>query len=435
MCKSFGESMDLADLEQLPRGVTVVVQCLGECTRRVRVTTGSGVAGWINIKNMENAPLVKKVSIRREDEFEVGGMHEVKSTALILREAEAMDSDVLGKLEPGKILRILELGTMNKRRAKVQADCGVGWVSVLSQDSQALIGMIQQGGVSPDTMELIRAAQQNDLSKVKEKLERGGRKSVFSHTDKSGVNSVDVRGRTALMHAASSGSIDTVHYLLQCSNVDVNRIDDSRRTALHHCVRPAADVEPSLTVDCAHALLQRRAHLEARDHNGLTVLMTAAQSGIPDVISLLLQFHADVKAKNCKGQRALDIAREAGHGQDVIAKLDSSGEPRPEEDLPPYPAERPSENEAPVAEASTLGSCVSSIAELEKGPTDQNDTSRRARSKSKPKVMKKKVTKDLSKSGTLELAENAADEDTSCQGEKEMTKKRSMSKTRPSRKS
>jgi ankyrin repeat protein len=54
-------------------------------------------------------------------------------------------------------------------------------------------------------------------------------------------------------------------------------------------------------------------YLNARDSKGMTPLMHAAQGGHMDVVKLLLEKGADDKARNRRGETALQLAISEGH--------------------------------------------------------------------------------------------------------------------------
>merc|ERR1712008_485081 len=93
----------------------------------------------------------------------------------------------------------------------------------------------------------------------------------------------------ALMYAAAFGHTSVVQYLLSRSKeVDVNLVDDSKKSALHHACKRVKqrrlaeyDEEHAEIVDM---LLEAQAQLEARDHDGRTAIMLASANSVPQVV-------------------------------------------------------------------------------------------------------------------------------------------------------
>jgi len=335
-----GESFDAPTVAELPRGVTLTVQFLGESSRRIKVATGTGIAGWISLKTRKNQPLVARSYIR-EGDFEVGGLHEVKSIGLTMRTGEPLNSEALAELATGMKLKILELGCLNRRRALVEAGDHNGWVSMSTNEGQYLIGkvggapamqdagrqnsrgtisLVGSTGENPQIKELLDAARENNLTGVKAKLE-GGRKSILGSLNSSAavkinVNSSDIRGKTALMYSSAFGHAQIVEYLLGNQEINVNGTDDMQKTALHHASKPGGSQGPSI-VDTASSssiikmLIEKGARLEAKDHNDHTALMLAACHGASTVLWVLLEAKADPSKKNDQGSTAFDLAIQA----------------------------------------------------------------------------------------------------------------------------
>lgn len=95
------------------------------------------------------------------------------------------------------------------------------------------------------------------------------------------VNAADNDGVTALMLAAGGGRAVALAALLQLreggtSSVEVDAVDVSGRTALHHC---CAAVPPGLR--CCRALVRAGADANAADVAGVTPLMLACQAYVP----------------------------------------------------------------------------------------------------------------------------------------------------------
>ena len=75
--------------------------------------------------------------------------------------------------------------------------------------------------------------------------------------------------------------------------------------------------------DIVEKLLEKKAELEARDAKGNTPLLTAAGTGVSDVMRLLVRQRADVNAVNDRGLGALQ--RAGNHSSDVARILKEAG--------------------------------------------------------------------------------------------------------------
>jgi ankyrin repeat protein len=73
------------------------------------------------------------------------------------------------------------------------------------------------------------------------------------------------------------------------------------------------------------ALLEAKANVNARDKNGRTPLIVAAQRrNNSRMMRTLLEAGADPKAKDKSGQRAVDYVRERDLGSDLYQQLQGS---------------------------------------------------------------------------------------------------------------
>merc|ERR1712217_408232 len=167
---------------------------------------------------------------------------------------------------------------------------------------------------------LLEAARSGDLTGLRKIAENKGSlmdKGLGMLRSKPPLNSSDIRGKTALIYAATFGHRTIVEYLLSKppKDVDVNAVDDTKKTALHHAVKRRGYAQSEI-VDL---LLQKRALLEAQDHNGCTPLMFAVANGDEAVTRGLLKALANVNAKDVEGNGPLDYA--VNFGQSLMAQL------------------------------------------------------------------------------------------------------------------
>jgi len=132
-------------------------------------------------------------------------------------------------------------------------------------------------------------------------------------------------GETALMTAARSGHTDVVGVLLAGSNAVGSLADlagSSERAGY-------AAVENAGYGDSERRAIQRnRADVNAREQRyGDTALMWAAVAGRVDVVRLLIEAGADVRAVDDEGVTALDLARANGHTEVAAALLAAGASP------------------------------------------------------------------------------------------------------------
>mmetsp|Transcript_31215 Transcript_31215/g.60303 ORF Transcript_31215/g.60303 Transcript_31215/m.60303 type:complete len:176 (+) Transcript_31215:28-555(+) len=137
------ESFESCVVAELDQGVRLGVLEIGQ-GRRIKVKNHS-IKGWISHKDRRlGQPLVTKVQPQLDsflDDFNVGGDYEVMSNAM-LRAAEAVHSMVISALPVGTQIKIVEIGTDNKRHAKVATpELGQeGWISLASNTGDVLVG-------------------------------------------------------------------------------------------------------------------------------------------------------------------------------------------------------------------------------------------------------------------------------------------------------
>jgi hypothetical protein len=92
----------------------------------------------------------------------------------------------------------------------------------------------------------------------------------------------DVRGKTLLMYAAGYSSMKCISYLLQHPCLDINAVDDSDKTALHHACRRTQTLRDHQKCDCYQANLVKLlctwgANLDVQDHKGRTPMHIAVE--------------------------------------------------------------------------------------------------------------------------------------------------------------
>jgi len=327
------EALESDPIAELPVGTFIEIIEVGE-GRRIKVKAGQ-FEGWISSKTKMNEQLVHKrdkVTQMAIEDFEIGGQHEVKSIVTV-RASEALDSEVRVEVKPGSLVKIVEIGLSNKRRAKIVTDAGVeGWISMATKTGELLIGKVSGTDASKGTTgglfgnsnskvkSLLESARCGDLFAINKVVDSRG-SIVGRLSGKVDLNCSDIRGKTPLIYASAFGHKHIVEYLLSQSEVHVNAIDDTQKSALHHCAKrtqsqPSAQaktVSTRLQADIVVLLIRHKAYIEARDHNGCTALMFAVANGDEAVVTTLLSNHANVNVRDFEGHTPLDYATNFGH--------------------------------------------------------------------------------------------------------------------------
>ena len=126
-----------------------------------------------------------------------------------------------------------------------------------------------------------------------------------------GVRVTNNYGDTCLTIAACYGHTETVRYLVDLPEVEVDHTDDEGRTALHW----AAEKNHA---DVVQVLIDAGADIEARYNiSGYSPLHFACHSGSPDSVKLLVRAGAGVRVTNNEGHTCLTIAAVRGHTETV----------------------------------------------------------------------------------------------------------------------
>ncbi|MBR4984716.1 MAG: ankyrin repeat domain-containing protein [Proteobacteria bacterium] len=115
--------------------------------------------------------------------------------------------------------------------------------------------------------------------------------------------------------------INIVSYLIK-HGANVNNMNHAHVTPLMHHIQYLSDLNNY--EDNIKALLQAGAEVNAKDKNGKTALMYAADSGNDETIKALLQAGAEVNAKDKNGKTALMYAASTGN-EDAIEALVKAG--------------------------------------------------------------------------------------------------------------
>ena len=134
-------------------------------------------------------------------------------------------------------------------------------------------------------------------------------------------------GETALMTAARSGHTDVVAVLLTGSGAVDSLAELAGNTAINERSGYGADA-PGYGSTERRVLARQHADVNAREQRyGDTALMWAAVAGHADVVRLLIEAGADVRAVDDEGVTALHLARAKGHTEVANALLAAGANP------------------------------------------------------------------------------------------------------------
>eukprot|EP00927_Polykrikos_kofoidii_P033161 TRINITY_DN28068_c0_g1_i2.p1 TRINITY_DN28068_c0_g1~~TRINITY_DN28068_c0_g1_i2.p1 ORF type:complete len:1273 (+),score=350.36 TRINITY_DN28068_c0_g1_i2:78-3896(+) len=354
--------------------------------RRVKIRAGSTV-GWISTRtNMNEALIVKRAGradlLYAMEDFEVGGQHEVKSMVTV-RVSEHLDSEMVAELKPGALIRIVQLGATSKRRALIQTDYLEGWISVVTKSGELLIGKVTDnksdrvgffGASSTKIKVVLEASRSGDLEVIQRAVEGRGT-MIARFSSKFNLNCSDIRGKTPLIYAAAFGNKKVVEYLLAQPEVEVNAMDDTQKTAMHHASKRARkrreNSNDTIQAEVVQLLITAKSFLEARDHNGCTALIFAVGNGDMAVMQTLLESQANVNVKDFDGHTPLDYATNFGHDDlaDMLRQRGAIGESTyaavEDEPAPTLPVTRPSvapaASQAPTAAPRKVGAASATV--------------------------------------------------------------------------
>jgi ankyrin repeat protein len=187
---------------------------------------------------------------------------------------------------------------------------------------------------------LVNAAQKKDLKAVTELLAKGvppdsrdgpgGRDAMFWAE---GPKGVEIARMLLEKGYPPNGGRGMVYPSIRAAAIDEKAGVERARLYLKY------GADPNLTWDRIYPLevfasrgnlegvkllLDVKARIDQRGHQGRTALIAAAEEGATDVAKLLIQRGADVNVANDDGVTALGIARALGH-EDVIKALRAAG--------------------------------------------------------------------------------------------------------------
>lgn len=169
-----------------------------------------------------------------------------------------------------------------------------------------------------------------DFSVVREKDDRFGTLLHWScrvdHVDivkllvtrsRMSCNAQKANGATPVYVAADSGNLNCIKILIEEGACDAGLPDDARITPLHRAVSNGH-------LDVAEYLLKTAGvDVDPKDFSGSTPLHHAVRKSNNAMVNLLLQHGANSTIVNVRALSVLDIARDKGIAQDMLALMES----------------------------------------------------------------------------------------------------------------
>ena len=177
------------------------------------------------------------------------------------------------------------------------ANAAEDFQTAIIRDNYVAMRKLLAQGMDPNTVDargrpaLVKAMQHESLRVVQELLKAPDIR----------VNDASPQGETVLMLACIQGRLDLVKQLLAMDA----RVNKQGWSPLHYAV--SANHEQSLEI--VNLLLQDNAYVDAESPNKSTPLMLAAQYGSRDMLVTLLNAGADIEARNQQNLTAIDFAR------------------------------------------------------------------------------------------------------------------------------
>lgn len=145
------------------------------------------------------------------------------------------------------------------------------------------------------TAELVDAAGDGDLQKVKEALKNGA----------------DINARyedsPALIDAVNWGNVEIVKYLVE-NGADIENMNNIYGNTALMRTADTMYVESEICIEIAQYLLEKGANINAKTRNGWTALMYASCKGHFDMVKFLVENGADINAITDNGYTALNSA-------------------------------------------------------------------------------------------------------------------------------
>jgi hypothetical protein len=298
-----------------PEGQRMQVLLVGKTSKNRAKISCDTVQGWVTMCTSSGEPLLTKAPQKAVQPVAVEGEPLEATAYLVVREEEPVGSRLVSEIEPGTLVRVLEMGK-NVNRARIATKECKGWISLKNARGESLLGHIpldRRGLAAPPEKE--RALATPTTSKTLLEHSRAGdlpslQRLLENHRDVD-VNTADVAGRTPLMYAAAFGHITVLEYLLQSCNANINELDHTKKSALHHASarRTRGDGgADALQAKVVTILIHANAQIDARDYHGSTPLMYSLLNGSL-ASKLLVDAGAALDLRDFNGNACLDYAR------------------------------------------------------------------------------------------------------------------------------
>ena len=170
-----------------------------------------------------------------------------------------------------------------------------------------------------------------DNEKEQTALHKGAKRGNLTLTERlidrgASTNIQDSNGRTPLYYAAEKDHHRIVRALLEYKEKHESVSNDEKYGECTWDKEQMSEKDLAQSLHDAQRSAKRSGRMISREQDIITALWLAAQEGCALVVEVLIEYHADVHAKDKYGRTALMLAAEHGHRQ-VVDKLLNQGGP------------------------------------------------------------------------------------------------------------
>lgn len=157
--------------------------------------------------------------------------------------------------------------------------------------------------------ELIKAAEEANLEKVKSLVEEGKRLEVVGDL----IDMKSDEGRSALWKSCSNGHDEVAKYLLD-NKADVNTSDNEGFTPLHMASWYGHEA-------VVQTLLENNASVDVQDFEGDTPFLNACRYKHLAVVKLLTKYNADINKRNEEGDGPMSYLWDDDKSKEILLYL------------------------------------------------------------------------------------------------------------------
>lgn len=174
----------------------------------------------------------------------------------------------------------------------------------LSKETSNLLEQ-NDNGVS----ELMKAAEEGNLEKVKSLVEEGKRLEVVGDL----IDMKSDEGRSALWESCSNGHNEIARYLLD-NKADVNSSNNDGLTPLHMASWYGHEA-------VVQTLLENKASVDEQDFDGDTPLLNACRYKHLSIVKLLTKHQADINKRNEEGDGPMSYLWDDDKSKEILEYL------------------------------------------------------------------------------------------------------------------